>query len=60
MDQILVHLNLYPVSLLLALEATELLSEPVTQMALKLINNYNRSHFSTAKDIRVKATFFFM
>ena len=28
------------VSLVLALEATELLSEPVTQMAVELINNH--------------------
>ena len=38
--QILVHSHFDLVSLLLTLEATELLSELVTQMALKLINNY--------------------
>ena len=36
--QILVHSHFYLVSLLPALEATELVSEPVTQMAVELIN----------------------
>ena len=38
--QILVHLNFDMISWLLALEATELISEPVTQMAPELINNH--------------------
>ena len=44
------------VSSLLALDATELVSEPLTQMVVEMIN----IHFSTVKEIRVKATFFFM
>ena len=36
-------------------KATEPVPEPVTQVALE-----QSSHFSTAKEIRVKATFFFM
>jgi hypothetical protein len=40
--------------LLLALEATEPVSELVTQVALELIKN----HVSTVKEISVKATFF--
>ena len=39
---------------ILALEATELVSEQVTQMTVELI------HFSAAKEISVKATFFFV
>ena len=46
--QILVQSHFELVSLLLALEATEPVSEPVTQMAVELINNH--SHFSTAKE----------
>ena len=38
--QILVHSHFDLISLPLALEATELVSEPVTQMALELINNH--------------------
>ena len=34
------HFHFDLVSSLLALEATELVSEPVTQMALELINNH--------------------
>ena len=45
--------------MVVAQEATELVSELVTQMALELINIKPSSHFSTAKEIRVKATFFF-
>ena len=48
------------VSWFLALEATEPVSELVTQMAVELINNKHSSHFSTAKEMSVKATFFFM
>ena len=54
--EILVHSHFDLVSCLLAIEATEPVSEPVTQMALIK----QSSHFSTAKEIRVKATFFFM
>ena len=49
--QILVHSHF-------DLEATEPVSEPVTQMAVALINK--SSHFSTVKEISVKATFFFI
>ena len=35
----IVQSNFDPVYLLLALEATELVSEPLTQMTLELINN---------------------
>jgi hypothetical protein len=56
MAQILVEPHFEPVSLVLALEASEPLSEPVTQMAVELINNH---HFRTAKEMSVKATFFF-
>ena len=45
-------------SSILALEATEPVSELVIQMALELIKQ--SSHFSRAKEIRAKATFFFM
>lgn len=38
--QILVESHFEPVSLVLALEATERVSEPVSQMAVELINNY--------------------
>ena len=38
--QILVHSHFALVSFLLALEATELVSESVTQIALELINNH--------------------
>ena len=38
--QILFHSHFDLVSSLLALEATEPVSEPVTQMALELINNH--------------------
>ena len=38
--QILVQSHFELVSLVLALEATELVSEPVTQMAAELINNH--------------------
>ena len=38
--QILVQSHFELVSLVLALEATEPVSEPVTQMAVELINNY--------------------
>ena len=41
--QILVHLHFEIISWLLALEATELISEPVTQMLLELINNHSVS-----------------
>ena len=51
--KILVQSHFELVSLLLALEATEPVSEPVPQTALK-----QSSHFSTAKEISVKATFF--
>jgi hypothetical protein len=54
-DQILVQSHFDLVSLPLVLEATELVSEPATQMALE-----QSSHFSTAKEISVKATFFVM
>ena len=54
--QILVHSHFELVSSLLALDATEPVSEPVTQMAVELIN----IHFSTAKEMSVKVTFFFM
>ena len=54
--KILVHSNFDLVSRLLALEATEPLSEPVTKMAVEQKN----IHFSTSKYISVKATFFFM
>ena len=37
---ILVHSDFDIISLLLVLEATEPVSEPVTQMALELINNH--------------------
>ena len=43
--QILVHLHFDLVSWLLALEATEPVSQPVTQMAVK-----HSSHFRTAKE----------
>ena len=56
MVQILVHPHFDLVSLLKALETTEPVSEPVPQTVLELINN----HFSTAKEISVKATLFFM
>ena len=52
--QILVQSHFELISLGLALEATELVSEPGTQMAVELINNH------TAKEMSVKATFFFM
>ena len=38
--QILVQSHLELVSLVLALEATEPVSEPVTQMAVELVNNH--------------------
>ena len=38
--QILVHSHLDPVSSLLALEATQPVTQPVTQMALELINKH--------------------
>ena len=47
------------VSSVLALEATEPASEPVTQMAVELINNHLIS-VHTAKEMSVKATFFLM
>ena len=47
--QILVHLHFDLVSWLLALEATEPVSEPVTQMAVELVNI--QTHFSTAKEM---------
>ena len=50
--QVYLHFDL--VSSVLALEATEAVSELVTQMALE------SSHFSTTKEISIKATFFFM
>ena len=50
--------NFDQVSWLLVIEATELVSEPVTQMTVELINNH--LHSSTAKEMSVKATFFFM
>ena len=40
MIQILVHSHFEIVSSILALDATEPVSEPVTQMALELINNH--------------------
>ena len=43
------------VSLILALEATEPVPEPVTQMAVE-----QSSHFSTVKEMSVNAIFFFM
>ena len=46
MVQILVHSHFDLVSSLLALEATEPESEPVTQMALELINNHLISVYS--------------
>ena len=46
------------VSSVLALEATEPVPEPVTQMAIELINTNLIS--GTAKEMSVKATFFFM
>ena len=52
-----IHFELV-VSLILALEATELVSQSVAQMAVELINK--SSHFSTEKEMSVKATFFFM
>ena len=53
--QILVQSDFELVSLVLALAGTEPVSEPVTQMAVE-----QSSHFSTAKEMSVKATFFFM
>ena len=55
--QIIAHSHFEPVSLLLALEATELVTEPVTEMPLESINNH--LIFITTKEISVKATFFF-
>ena len=43
--------------MLLALEATELVTETVTEMPLESINNH--LIFITTKEISVKATFFF-
>ena len=54
--QILVYSHFDLVSWLLALEATEPISECLTQMAAELIN----IHLVSAKEISVKATFFFM
>ena len=50
--QILVHSHFELVSLPLALDATELVSQPVTDK--------HSSHFSTAKEMSVKVTFFLM
>ena len=55
--KILVQSHFELVSLVLALGTTELVSEPITRMAVELINNH---HFSPAKEMIVKATFFFM
>ena len=52
-DQILVQSHFDLVSLPLVLEATELISESATQMALE-----QSSHFSTATEISVKSQFF--
>ena len=49
--QILVQTHFDLVSLVLALEATEPVSEPVTQMAVELINN-QLPHFSIAKECK--------
>ena len=55
--QILVHTHFDLVSWLLDLEATEPVSETVTQMAVGLINIYLIS-VHTAKEMSVKAIFF--
>ena len=49
-----VHSHFDLVSWLLGLEATEPVPEPVTQMAVEFIS------FSTANEMSLKATFFFM
>ena len=49
----------FQIAQILALEATEPVSEPVAQMAVELTDKHS-SHFSTAKEIGVKAAFFFM
>ena len=56
--QILVQSHFELVSSVLALDATEPVSQPVSQMAVELIKK--SSHGSTAKEISVKSTFFFM
>ena len=52
--QIPVQSHFELVNSVLALKATEPVSEPVTEMAIELIN------ISTAKEMSVKATVFFM
>ena len=55
--QILVHSHFDLVSSFLAVEATESVSEPVTQMVLELINNHVISvQCSAEKEIKVKST----
>ena len=54
--QILVHMHFDLVSWFLLLEATEPVAETVTQMA---VEHKHSSHFSTAKEISVKAIIFF-
>ena len=56
--QILLHTNLNLVSWLLALEATEPVFKMVTQNGIGT-DKYS-SHFSTAKEVCEKATFFFI
>ena len=56
--QILVHLGFELVSSLLALDATELVTS--TGNSNGSWNDKYSSHFGTAKEIIVKATFFFM
>ena len=53
------YLHFDLVSSVLALEATEPVSELVTQMSLELINN-DLISVHTTKEISVKDTFFFM
>ena len=52
---ILASSNSSSITLVSSILALEPVSEPLTQMAVELINN----HFSTAKEMIVKATFFF-
>ena len=65
--QILVNSHFELISSILALDSTEPVSQPVTIMAVEMTNIHlillqqkHSSHFSTAKEISVKATFFFM